>query len=573
MKAVVGLCCALMASAMAFAEDKKFETLTYLQFEQLDPADRGDYLESLRLAAVEMESENEIQAYGIILKILIHPAYAAAGDSCIYAGYISQRTAQNICEVPVAYTQKTWTYSVGGRTMTQKLCTNSGQVLCNPLLYGFGNDGSGLCTSSKSRPTADCEAKYQAIPNYKASHVADQLVSNKMSADFDSHARNLNSYCSGSESNSQTNMCSSLSRKSSYMKAKLQASEQRQQKSSNSSANRGIETGAPIAKANPENKTPTVGSAPKTALPETGPVPQSRPASPAQKVESSKSPVKTNSREENKVSEKSGRGGDPWTANDRDLKRLRDKKVITKASSDDLEFSTETFVDGKGKSWKVRVLQAREGSDSPVFFLPHDNEDMALETAVRYIQKYGRGKIVFLDCGNQRICGGTDPNRYFCSGKGDKKFADKIFSYFKGNQPVIALHTNEDGCVDHGGAGHVSAKHPFPGSVGNYRGGDEDDIVIHNGKSSTPTGVNATLSKFLASKKYNEIYESGADDCSMSFAATERGRFYFNVESQENFSSPTGYTTQLETLDSILSARIGQAASPGGTEAPRKGNQ
>lgn len=193
-----------------------FDLLKHSEFLALDRDDRAAYLDALRATALRSEQEashfssSETSSFFILL--LLAQAHAAQGDMCIYAGYVSQRDSQNRCARPPG--------SSGS--------CGAGQTQCNPLLYGYGPGNSGgFCTGSRSTPTNDCEKQYQAMPNYKAYQVADQLVSKDMKAKFDAQAEKLSAYCSSSAAQGQAGLCKSLKDKTAFMKAKIAASEQR----------------------------------------------------------------------------------------------------------------------------------------------------------------------------------------------------------------------------------------------------------------------------------------------------------------------------------------------------------
>lgn len=194
--------------------------LSFHEFKSLSAQDRVAYIESLRQMALQSEragspvhaSMTPADFWG---QLFLAQAQAARGDSCIYAGYLSQRDANNSCQRPAAASGS----------------CGAGQTQCNPLLYGFGPSLGGICTSERSYPTRDCEKKYQAFPNYKAYDVANELVKRNMQGEFDAQATKLQQYCSGATSGEQRNLCETLSAKSAFMKAKIVASEQRKRDS------------------------------------------------------------------------------------------------------------------------------------------------------------------------------------------------------------------------------------------------------------------------------------------------------------------------------------------------------
>jgi|GEM_PF-3447415 len=233
---------------------------------------------------------------------------------------------------------------------------------------------------------------------------------------------------------------------------------------------------------------------------------------------------------------------------------------------------SETFTDSGGKKWKINVEEASSRNLSPVFFLPHSDEVEALDVARKYIQKYKRGTIVWLDCGGQRTCSGTDPNRYFgfCDkekdpqNKGMAKFREKIFSYFSQEDVVITLHNNK-GCA-HGSL--ICTRNPYKGArpiVANPN--RPADILILNGPEDPPKDSRAQFSSCVKGAMINQFYEkSGAvADCSMSEAATRLGKYYYNVDFEEGLADTV--SVQLAGLEKSLvckeKAFRGKAQSPG----------
>jgi len=236
-----------------------------------------------------------------------------------------------------------------------------------------------------------------------------------------------------------------------------------------------------------------------------------------------------------------------------DIQRMVKLGAITQNSS--LQYSEDVWKDSTGKSWKFQIISQRNNL-TPVFFIPHDNEQDSFRTAIEYLNKYRRGTIIAVECGEKRLCGTIDPNRHFKN----QSYQAKVFSYFSGQRIAITLHNNAEGCVQNGGAGNIHAQFPYSGAEGFARGvsvvyGDYDDVVIHNGRQP-PQGFNAKLRKFLESKRINELYEKNPtkNDGSMSFAASQRGLYYFNVDAKERANyGPSGYKIQFNILEGLLS--------------------
>lgn len=260
------------------------QLLNYREFKKLSRIDRADYIENLRLAAIQSENEqnhlfrNAKLSRTAWLNTLLRQAFAANGDMCIFAGYISRRNSQNYCAQPEG--------SAGN--------CGTGNTQCNPLLFGYGPSGNGFCTSSRTTPTNDCESQYQKTPNYKAYQVADQVVGHDMQKKFDDQSSELSTYCASSTSEGQKSICTKLLAKTSYMKDKLAAAESRKKSKESKvadappakdtpKADPAVETAKPapaqVAKPSSELTTPTPAAPPVAA-----PVAPSTPSTPAPAV-------------------------------------------------------------------------------------------------------------------------------------------------------------------------------------------------------------------------------------------------------------------------------------------------
>lgn len=123
------------------------------------------------------------------------PAQARAGDSCIYAGYVSTRNSRGYCSLPGQATRG---------------CSGGG-ILCNPLVYGFGADGGGICTNNRVYATTDCERKYNAIPGYGSAKVAEQIRAKGLGKELEEQKKKLSGSCS--RMTNQTGLCRTVTEK------------------------------------------------------------------------------------------------------------------------------------------------------------------------------------------------------------------------------------------------------------------------------------------------------------------------------------------------------------------------
>lgn len=188
--------------------------LSYEEFTRLSLKDRAAYVQDMQKVLLQMEAEQNPSA-SLWQKLLGAEAWAAAGGSCIFAGYISTYNSQGVCQAPAS---RDWSVpNASGQVVQKNLC--SGQTLCNPMIYGFGPDGNGICTASTMYPTLDCDKKYRAIKNYGGAQIAQQLANANLKSDFNNQSQQISNYCGSS--NQQSSICQYYSSRTSYLKAKV----------------------------------------------------------------------------------------------------------------------------------------------------------------------------------------------------------------------------------------------------------------------------------------------------------------------------------------------------------------
>lgn len=233
--------------------------------------------------------------------------------------------------------------------------------------------------------------------------------------------------------------------------------------------------------------------------------------------------------------------------NDPDLER--NHSVI---SGGNLSYDEDIFKDKI--TWVFQRLRSPK-SDFPIIFLPHDNEDEAFDSSVKYISENG-GTIVSIECGESRKCEGIDPNRNF---KSKGLYFRKVMQIFEQTEFVITLHNNSDN-DEPGGYGIVYADvDKFPkikerqkklGISAFYNGGDPDNLVFLNGKSKEPSGKNKELLSYLTDNRISALYEYNLKryhDGSLSYVATDNNKFYINIEAQHG-----DYLEQLSMLETLM---------------------
>lgn len=294
---LVALLTASHAEAKATMEDATSLTLSFDEFKRLNEADRQSYLETLRTFAVEAEARGGFARLSPeaprLWRLWLDEAVAEPGQPCIFAGYISKFNSRDKCERPSAISGRTWTLTTpAGQKVQQKLCSSPGQTLCNPMLYGFGRfDGggfSGICTSSATNPTSDCEKQYRALPNYPASAVTAQLLTSGIEKDFNDLAGQVSDYCAGVGKDRQKGPCASMTSRVNYLKNRLAGGDRRSQ----DALLKRISPGAETAAATPA----LTDTRPSAKTTRTAAVPESRPETQATTAGAEQQPAQTEQR-------------------------------------------------------------------------------------------------------------------------------------------------------------------------------------------------------------------------------------------------------------------------------------
>lgn len=219
----------------------------------------------------------------------------------------------------------------------------------------------------------------------------------------------------------------------------------------------------------------------------------------------------------------------------------------------------QVFREG-GRDWTVQTVQntARTG---PLWVLPHDNEQAAVETAVYALARYG-GTAVLVETGGRRTNKATDPNRAFDAGRSRcaagapaSRYVAAMLGSRARREPVIALHTNAPGVAGRRGSGSISIRTPgkagmaYPGTGGTGRLASSDSLVITAvAHGPAPDARTAALVADLTRNGVNVLMETtspSTTDCSLSHYAALNGiRPYLNIEVVDGDSA-----TQRRILD------------------------
>lgn len=229
-------------------------------------------------------------------------------------------------------------------------------------------------------------------------------------------------------------------------------------------------------------------------------------------------------------------------------------------ASPDLCLRLEVFREG-ALQWVLQIIQNKKRPHGPLWAVPHDDEDVAFDSAVSAVLRYG-GTVVAVERNHDRynrpLAGKKkqDPNRNFDIGQGSKcrfqlsrspNFTRRFLKWLPKGQPIIALHTNKAGydivpeTDEDKSKGNVSigierkpdshiTEYPAPRPI---RSRSPDDTLIYVA-SRRPPGANRPLTDFVAALNRNGIhvlYEHVEDnDCSLSNYAVSKDIPYANLE-------------------------------------------
>ena len=231
-----------------------------------------------------------------------------------------------------------------------------------------------------------------------------------------------------------------------------------------------------------------------------------------------------------------------------------------------------SFKEGK-YLWNMTLVYNRNNKHKgPFWFLPHDDENTAFNSAVYATKKYGGGFLAIESHGG-RYYKGQDPNRNFgdtvetariCSKQkyAAPRYSKNIFTIinaFKDKRiPYLAIHNNKNGWYGNGGTGGISIQKSSHSTksyasgkvkVGHRKGiKDEDSLVYIAGINSLPNKSKlSSLIKNGMHVKY-EIVNKHNNDCSMSnYVILKKGSDYYNIEAEHG-----DIVAQKQMVDSLM---------------------
>jgi hypothetical protein len=247
-------------------------------------------------------------------------------------------------------------------------------------------------------------------------------------------------------------------------------------------------------------------------------------------------------------------------------------------ASPDLCLRLEVFAEGNLR-WVLQVIQNKKHPRGPLWAVPHDDEDVAFDSAVNAVLRYG-GTAVAIERNHDRYnrppAGKRkqDPNRNFDAGKGAKcqhqlsrspNFTRRFLRWLPKGQPIVALHSNKLGYDivpepdEEKSKGNVSIGierkadsniTEFP-SQKPIHSRSPDDTLIYLA-SRLASGADRRLMDFVGALNRNGIhvlYEHVEEnDCSLSNYAVLKAIPYVNIEVVDD--DDTG--AQLRMIDIVM---------------------
>jgi len=230
---------------------------------------------------------------------------------------------------------------------------------------------------------------------------------------------------------------------------------------------------------------------------------------------------------------------------------------------------------GEGKyHWRMLLVWNPKQPKGAFWYLPHDNENAAFDSAIYATQKYGGGFLSVLS-NDERLFRGQDPNRNFgttaaharvCS---EQKYPAplyvthvfKVINAFKERgYPYLTLHSNSNGYTGNGGEGHISMlqssstvlSYPAHAIKQGKRLGlsDEDSLIFIADTTRTPNLAKIKRFNALGINVKYEWVNANRNDCSMShYVVLALGSSsYINIEVEHGDSD-----TQKVMIDKVLS--------------------
>ena len=242
----------------------------------------------------------------------------------------------------------------------------------------------------------------------------------------------------------------------------------------------------------------------------------------------------------------------------------------------DLCLRLEVFSEGR-LHWILQIIRNRKNPNGPLWVVPHDDEDVAFDSAIHGVTRYG-GTVVAVERNGDRYNRigkrKQDPNRNFQI-RGESKcrlqlarssqFTRQHMRWHMKGQPVIALHTNKVGydlvpeldeekskgnvsiLIERDENSHITA-FPAPRPM---RARSPDDTLIYVA-SGLPPRADPRLMSFVGALNaagIHVLYEHvERNDCSLSNYAVSRSLPYVNIEVVDSDDSGA----QVRMIDAVM---------------------
>jgi len=224
--------------------------------------------------------------------------------------------------------------------------------------------------------------------------------------------------------------------------------------------------------------------------------------------------------------------------------------------------------------WKMLLVWNPSKPKGAFWYLPHDDENTAFDSAVYATHHYGGGFLAVMNS-DRRIFKGQDPNRNFGTTPSQARicsqqkypapiYVNTIFSIIDSfrdrRYPYLTLHTNSNGHSGNGGAGHISMLKQgstvlsFPATTikrGKRLGlSDEDSLIYIATKNKKPNMDRVKRFNDLWINVKYELVNPSRNDCSMSnYVVLGLGsEEYINIEVEHGDRD-----TQRVMIDKVLS--------------------
>lgn len=225
-------------------------------------------------------------------------------------------------------------------------------------------------------------------------------------------------------------------------------------------------------------------------------------------------------------------------------------------------------------NWKMLLVWNAQELKGAFWYLPHDNENAAFDSAIYATKHYGGGFLAVMNH-DRRIFKGQDPNRNFGTTRSQARicsqqkqpapiYVDRVFSIINAfrdrRYPYLTLHTNSNGHSGNGGAGHISMLKKsstvlsYPANTikrGKRLGLRDEDSLIYIATAKSRPNLNRVkeFNTLGINVKY-ELVNPRRNDCSMSnYVVLGLGsEEYINIEVEHGDAN-----TQRVMIDKVLS--------------------